>query len=292
MTSLGLFKYAGISGWGDLQAQDSEIAGVGTVGGDFHAEITNTASGSIEIEYGTTGQSFTVDWGSGTPTAYTAKTPSMTPTGTVIVESAEVCDRFRITGSFTTVTGVAITGGGLLEALNLAFTNMRAMTSFSLDDASNVTTIRAAWQNNFALTSFPNIAFPEALNIDGAWGGCTALTSFPAIAFPVATTAEDVFNNCNVMVSCGVTDFSSVENFISAFRDCDALTSLGNLETEAGTDFDNMFNGCGDLETIGAIDTTGTSGASTGMFTGCTSLTSPDSTEQSNLASASGYDFN
>jgi len=289
MTSLGLFKYPDTRN--NLQAQDAQIDGVGTVG-DFHAEITNTGSGTIEIEYGTTGQSFTVDWGSGTPTGYTAKTPSMTPTGTVIVESGAVCDRFRITGSTTTVTGVAITGGDLLESLHSAFLNMRAMTSFSLDDASNITTIQTAWQNCFALTSFPNIAFPDATNIDGAWLNCIALTSFPAIAFPSATTAEDAWNNCNNMVSCGVTDLSSVTNFLSCFRDCDELLSLGNLQTESGTVFENMFRDCGKLATIGAIDTTSTTSASGGMFTGCSSLTSPDSTEQTSLAGSGGYDFN
>ena len=35
MTSLGLFKFAGISGWGEIEAEDSEIAGVGTVTGDY-----------------------------------------------------------------------------------------------------------------------------------------------------------------------------------------------------------------------------------------------------------------
>jgi hypothetical protein len=53
-----------------------------------------------------------------------------------------------------------------------------------------------------------------------------------------------------------------------------------------------MFSGCTSLQTIGAIDTTGTGGVSIGMFPGGATLTSPNGQEQTDLASASGYDFN
>ncbi|WP_299077954.1 hypothetical protein [uncultured Paraglaciecola sp.] len=53
-----------------------------------------------------------------------------------------------------------------------------------------------------------------------------------------------------------------------------------------------MFEGCTDLETIAAIDTTATLASNSDMFDFITSLTSPNSGEQTSIRSASGFDFN
>lgn len=265
MTSLGLFKYAGISGWGDLIAQDAEVDGVGTVGGDFSAVLTNNGSASISIECGTTGQSFTVDWGDGSPIGYTAATGLVTPTGTIYVEGSNP-NNFKLTGNTAVVTGITITNGSSLTTLNSAFDGQTALTSFSIDDGSNVTDLSLAFRCP-NMTSYTWGGGYDSVTSGFSTFGGVGLTSFASASFPALTGAYYMFSGGD-------------------------FVTIGALDMPNCTNFEGMFADCADLETIAALDTTSTAGASADMFLDCDSLTAPDSSEQTSLASGSGYDYN
>lgn len=180
---------------------------------DFTATLTYLGSGATTIECGTAGQAFTVDWGDGSPVAYTATTPSITPTGTIIVGSDANPDKFRVASDV--ITTAVITGGDSLTSLALAFYNLTNLTSLSIDDTSNVTLFNNAYRNT-SITAVPSTQYSSATNMNSAFRN-TNITSFPS------------------------TNFGSCSDFTSCWRECSALVSFGQPTYAANSDWDAAF---------------------------------------------------
>ncbi len=167
-----------------------------------------------------------------------------------------------------------------------------SLTSFPLIDVSANKVFYNTWAYCYGLTAFPVLDLSAATSVYAAWQSCTGLTSFPNLNVSSVTNFYQAWFSCTNLTSFSIAaNFSSGTDFRSTFAYCRNLTSLGLLATESGTQFNSMFSRCYGLRTIGALDTTGTVGATSNLFF-ATSITSPNLTEQADLADINGANFN
>lgn len=232
-----------------------------------------------------------------------------TSSATILIETWRDCN--SLTGTFPAIdtSGVinffqtwhsclALTGFPLIDVsatttLISTWENCRGLLAFPLTDCSTVTDFNETWRDCRALTSFPLCDVSAGLNFVGTWRFCEALTSFPLLDMAAGTSFSQTWNGClEIAGAFPAINFSSGSDFDSTFKALTKITSIGSLATEGGIDFDNMFQGDGLLVTIAAIDTTSTTSTSLNMFSGCGSLVSPNSGEQTDLADSNGADFN
>jgi hypothetical protein len=247
---------------------------------DFVATCTFTCS-----------HAHTVDWGDGTAISYLGGTTNTAvPTGDILINSVEAVTTFRFNSN--TYTSINITASSTVTSLYQSFYFCTKLTSLAIADTSNVTIFFHTFRSCNGLVSFPLIDTSAGTDFASAWRDCSGLETFPILDMISADSLYQSWEGCTGLTTFPVLDTSAVRFFLYAWNNCSNLTSFPALDTAAGTNFIFAFRGCSDLVTIAALDTTNTSGASSSLFSGCTSLTSPDSATQTLLASAAGYDFN
>lgn len=277
-----------------------------------------TATCGITMQ-GPVGSTFFVDWGNGSPVEYERSTnATAVPTGNIIVTS-EACNYFQATTN--TYLTCAMTGCGQLTSMDSSFNTRTKFTSITMDDTSNVTNWRQAFRQTTNLatcnvTDFSgavlgsagfqcNAAFQlsgiASLGAIVVSGDCNQMFSNSGILaidssadFSAITEADQMFLNSDI-VTFPAMDMSDCVNFDSMFRDCSDLETVGALitgEAADSVDYDAMFLNCVSLTSIAAIDTTNTSSTSLSMFGNCGALTSPNGSEQADLADFNGADFN
>lgn len=287
----------------------------------LYAEIIPVAFGSsIEFRADLAGE---VDWGDGNPVPFSANTKTssnaLSP-GPVVVKSANNVTRVEFSPSFgnTNILEIDIINSSTLTNGQYLAGYLANITTFTMSDASNITTFDNAWRNDFSLTSFNvgNLDMSAGTNFSHAWFDCNSLVSFPAVNMTKVDNLTNTWKNCSSLTSfplneIGLTavidpgldgtwegcfgltsfpliDFSRMDTFISAWAGCTSLASMPAIDTSAGTNFSNMFNGCSSLVCLSAVNTLLQTNT-TGMFTGTTALTAPTAGEITTILSGSNY---
>ena len=274
--------FNGNTHWTDLSAlEDWDFSAATRVGAMFSGNTSMTSVPNIDLPWGqiTLANSFCQNCTS------LASFPSFNMTGfTGTFHLA-----FSGCSSLTSFPSVDLSGVGDLYR---TWYNS-GLTSFPALDLSGATSIIETWDNCDSIVTFGNCDLSGVLDATSAWEGCNSMVTFSVTDMSSCTDFTTAWFGCVSMTSCAVVgSMSSGVDFTSCFHNCSAMVTFGNCATSSGTTFTSMFQGCTSLTTIGGLDTTNTAGATPTIFSGATSITAPNSSEQTQLASASGYDYN
>jgi surface protein len=122
--------------------------------------------------------------------------------------------------------------------------------------------------------------------------GCNVVTSLDVSSFDTSnvTDMKYMFYRCNTVTNLDISSFdiSNVTDMQHMFNECSEITNI-QLPTGAPTaTFASIFEDCSKLECLNRIDTTNATDT-TDMFVGCTSLTAPNSTDQSNILAGASW---
>lgn len=248
-----------------------------------------------------------VDWGDGSFSAVAANvinTSNALSPGPVVIKSVNSPTKveFSPTGSGTNIKEIDIINSSTLTiATNMAL-GQSALTTFTIADASNITTYNTAWKNCTNLTSFnvtnldmsagtsffetwrncssllsfPAVDMSASENVAGSWRECAGLTAFPQLDISsayVGTThnASNAWQDCSGLLSFPLIDFGKTSLYVNTWLGNTSLTTMPLIDVSKGTNFNGTWQNCTGLLSMPAINTIlGTS--FTGTFNGCSSL--------------------
>ncbi len=120
----------------------------------------------------------------------------------------------------------------------------------------------------------------------GMFAGCSSLTTLDLTDFDTSKVANmsAMFSGCSGLTEVDVSMFNTSAVTISTqmFSGCSSLTGLdlSSFDTNQINAMTNMFYGCSSLTCISNLNTLGAVNGRGGIFTGCTSLISPDANAQ------------
>jgi len=223
---------------------------------DFYAEVQTVDT--ITPNQVWCDADFEVDWGDGIWLPYATGYSASVVSSTGLIKFRSVNSPTSIALMTDTFTGIDIQLSDTITSLSSSFLDCTNLTSFAMDDASNLENLGDAWRGCSGLIDFPLIDTSNVEAFSRAWRDCTSLTTLPAL------------------------DYSSGLFFVATWRGCTNLVSLPALNTVIGTSFSNTFLDCTNLVCLTAIDTTAQTGTAD-MFLGCTSLLHPTPAEIADL---------
>jgi hypothetical protein len=265
MTSIGLFRRV-------VPSESSYLFEAIAVPLNYSATCTFTSD-----------EDFEVDWGDGTFIAYSAGSASVVPSGTINIRSDNAVTTCRfVTNTYNTIN---ITKSDTLTSAYAMCYALTSLTSFAIDDSSNITSFSNAFRGTSSLLTFPVIDLSSALNFNNAFYE-SGVNSFPTLSYPLVTNFSGAWYRMTGSTFGDLTAPNGV-NFSNAFE-ISSIVEIGDVSISASANVNRMFRDADVLRCIKSITTTSSMTNKASMFTGTGVLKYPNPDDVVDLISASG----
>ena len=142
-----------------------------------------------------------------------------------------------------------------VTSLKCIFDGCTSLTTVSLFDTRNVTTMQNAFAN-VLITSIPAYDTSNVTTMSAAFKNCTQLTTVPLFNTSKVTDMNSMFQDCYKLTTVPLFDTSNVTNMQYMFYDCkDNLESVPLFDTSKVTNMYDMFYNCNKLTSLPLFDT-------------------------------------
>ncbi len=184
---------------------------------------------------------------------------------------------------------------GLTQALlaSNAWNHCSNLTNFNPRGLTSLTNAHGAWSSCGELTSFDASPLTSVTDIYGAWNHCTKLTSFDTSPLTLVIDASTAWQYCEGLTSFDASGLINATRIKMTWDHCLNLTSFDASALTSVVYASYAWSSCAGLICFSRLNSTGFSdiGARTGMLLDCTSLTSPNTAEQTLLQGSTGLDY-